>query len=380
MISEMKEEQNRKIEELNSSKALSDILERMDKLTQNQSENIEKNSLETRSLLESNSVVTRTLLANNQEQTKNLIESTNQATQNLLEERIANLNYKQEINELMNKIDNLENNMNQDTTQDAIKMIETNIQDMILSMREEQNEKMQELDTRSALTETQNLLEEKIANLNYKQEINELMNKVDKLENNMNQDTTSETIKMLEETFRTMISNVIANQNENLQKSSLETRSLLEERIQNLNYKEEMNSLMNKITDVEQAINSSNAEEKLNKVVEKIKLENEKKLEKLDSSAQIKEIMQELKKINNRYDKLAQEVNKNLTAMKENSQSTKTKSANKNKVIELETAKKKMKQEELIIEYGQEIQYEQLLDLAIGVYELNKNQDQRRAE
>jgi len=56
------------------------------------------------------------------------------------------------------------------------------------------------------------------------------------------------------------------------------------------------------------------------------------------------------------------------------------KKLSKQAILELETAKKKMKQEELIIEYGQEIQYEQLLDLAIGVYELNKNQDQRRAE
>ncbi|MCI9039319.1 MAG: polysaccharide biosynthesis tyrosine autokinase [Clostridia bacterium] len=436
MISEMKEEQNRKMEELNSSKALSDILERMDRLTQNQNENIEKNGLETRyllensnqatrDLLENSSEATRNLLASSQEETKNLIERTNQATrsileenkietQNLLEEKIATLNYKQEINELMNKINSLENNMNQDTTQETIKMIEANIQDMILDMREEQNEKMQEIDTRNVLTETknliqeskletQNLLEEKIANLNYKQEINELMNKINNLENNMSQDTTEESIKMieekiqtmilemkeeqseitqklLEETFKTMISNMIDNQNE--------TRTLLEEKMANLNYKDEISNLMNKITDVEQAVNSKESEEKLSKAVEKIKLDNEKKLEQLDSSAQIKEIMKELKKINNRYDKLALEVNKNLTAMKKASQSTKTttkqttktKVANKNNVIELETAKKKMNQEELVIEYGKEIEYEQLLDLAIGVYEFNTNQNKRRAE
>ena len=147
-------------------------------------------------------------------------------------------------------------------------------------------------------------------------------------------------------------------------------------------------NLMNKMIDVEQAVNSKDSGEKLSKVVEKMKLENEKKLEKLDSSDQIKEIMKELKKINTRYDKLAQEVNKNLTAMKKVSQTTKqpdkqttkTKAANKNNVIELETAKKKMKQEELIIEYGKEIEYEQLLDLAIGVYEFNTNQNQRRAK
>lgn len=330
MISEMKEEQNRKIEELNSSKALSDILERMDILTQNQNESIEKNSLETRSLLQNSNIATR----------------------NLIEERMADLNYKQEINSLMDKLDNLENNMSQDTTEESIKMVEEKIQAMILEMKEEQNKT------------TQKLLEEKMQN----------MIETMKLE------TTENTMKMLEENFKAMISNIIENQNESIQKSSL----VLEEKMANLNYKDEISNLMNKITDVEQAINSKDSEEKLSKAVEKMKLENEKKLEKLDSSDQIKEIMKELKKINNRYDKLALEVNKNLTSMKKTSQpakqTSKAKSANKNNVIELETAKKKMKQEELIIEYGKEIQYEQLLDLAIGVYEFNTNQNQRRAK
>lgn len=330
MISEMKEEQNRKIEELNSSKALSDILERMDELTQNQNEK-----------------------------------------QNLLEEKMASLNYKQEINSLMDKLNNLENNMNQDTTEESIKMVEEKIQAMIIEMKEEQNKA------------TQKLLEEKMQTM------------LDA----MKSETTENTMKMLEETFKTMISNMRENQNA--------TKTLLEEKMADLNSKQEINEimskianlesnmssnetkeniekLMNKITDVEQAINSKDSEEKLTKAVEKMKLENEKKLEKLDSSDQIKEIMKELKKINTRYDKLALEVNKNLTAMKKASQpakqTTKTKSANKNNVIELETAKKKMKQEELIIEYGKEIEYEQLLDLAIGVYEFNTNQNQRRAE
>ncbi len=386
MISEMKEEQNRKIEELNSSKALSDILERMDKLTQNQNENIEKNGLETRSLLQNSNIATRNLLASSQEETRNLIEETKLetqnlleesklATQNLLEEKMASLNYKQEINNLMDKLNNLENNINQDTTKESIQMVEEKIQAMILEMKEEQNKT------------TQRLLEEKMQDML----------------NAMKSETTENTMKMLEETFKTMLSNMMENQNE--------TKTLLEEKMANLNYKDEISSLMNKVEklendmssnqanidianlmnkmiDVEQAVNSKDSGEKLSKVVEKMKLENEKKLEKLDSSDQIKEIMKELKKINTRYDKLAQEVNKNLTAMKKVSQTTKqpdkqttkTKAANKNNVIELETAKKKMKQEELIIEYGKEIEYEQLLDLAIGVYEFNTNQNQRRAK
>ncbi len=414
MISEMKEEQNRKIEELDSSKALTDILERMDMLTQNQNENIEKSSLETKSLLHNSNVVTRNLLENNQEETKNLIEQSNavtrsileensietrnlleeskMATQSLLEEKMASMNYKQEIDSLMNKLNNLENSMNLDETKQEI-------QAMILDMREEQNEKIQELDTRSTLIETKNLIQES------KLETQKLLeNKMQDMLNAMKSETTENTMKMLEENFKTMITNIMENQNA--------TQSLLEEKMANLNYKDEISSLMNKVErlendissnqtntdianlmnkmiDVEQAVNSKDSEEKLSKAVEKMRLENEKKLEKLDSSDQIKEIMKELKKINTRYDKLALEVNKNLTAMKKASQvttkqpakqTTKTKAANKNNVIELETAKKKMKQEELIIEYGKEIEYEQLLDLAIGVYEFNTNQNQRRAK
>ena len=398
MISEMKEEQSRKMEELDSSKVLSDILERMDMLTQSQNENIEKNGLETRYLLENSNVETRNLLTNSQEETKylieqsteatrnileenslatrNLLEENKVATQNLLEEKMANLNYKQEIDSLMNKLNNLEDNMNNNETQESIKMIEEKIQAMILEMKEEQNEKIQELDTRNTLMETKNLIQES------KLETQKLLeDKMQDMLNAMKSETTENTMKMLEENFKTMITNIMENQNA--------TQSLLEEKMANLNYKDEISNLMSKITDVEQAINSKDSEEKLSKVVEKMKADNEKKLEKLDSSAQIKEIMKELKKINTRYDKLALEVNKNLTEMKKASQTatkqptkqtTKTKSANKNKVIELETAKKKLKQEELIIEYGKEIEYEQLLDLAIGVYEFNTNQNQRRAE
>lgn len=398
MISEMKEEQSRKMEELDSSKVLSDILERMDMLTQSQNENIEKNGLETRYLLENSNVETRNLLTNSQEETKylieqsteatrnileenslatrNLLEENKVATQNLLEEKMANLNYKQEIDSLMNKLNNLEDNMNNNETQESIKMIEEKIQAMILEMKEEQNEKIQELDTRNTLMETKNLIQES------KLETQKLLeDKMQDMLNAMKSETTENTMKMLEENFKTMITNIMENQNA--------TQSLLEEKMANLNYKDEISNLMSKITDVEQAINSKDSEEKLSKVVEKMKADNEKKLEKLDSSVQIKEIMKELKKINTRYDKLALEVNKNLTEMKKASQTTakqpvkqttKTKSANKNKVIELETAKKKPKQEELIIEYGKEIEYEQLLDLAIGVYEFNTNQNQRRAE
>lgn len=361
------------------------------------------------------------------------LEQNNEETKNVLAQKMEQLNRENEITGLIQKIDSIENAINQDTTEEKIV-------NMISEMKEEQNRKIEELNSSKAISdilermdeltqnqnEKQNLLEEKMSSLDYKQEINELMNKIDSLENNMKQDTTEEsikmveekiqamivemkeeqnkatqklleekmqtmldamksettenTIKMLEETFKTMISNMMENQNA--------TKTLLEEKMANLNYKDEISNLMNKITDVEQAISSNDAEEKLSKVVEKVKLENEKKLEKLDSSEQIKEIMKELKKINTRYDKLALEVNKNLTAMKKASQTaktatkqtTKTKSSNKNNVIELETAKKKMKQEELIIEYGEEIEYEQLLDLAIGVYDLGTSQGKRKAE
>ena len=50
----------------------------------------------------------------------------------------------------------------------------------------------------------------------------------------------------------------------------------------------------------------------------------------------------------------------------------------KNNIIELDKVKDKIKQQELVVNCEEEIEYEQLLDLAVGVFELKPADDLKR--
>lgn len=314
------------------------------------------------------------------------LEENNIETKKVLEEKIEQLNYEAEIEDLFNQIANIENAINQNETEDKII-------NMIYEMQEEQNKKIAELDSSKFLNkilgkmedireqqeqsveesniEIKELLKEQIEQLNYEEEIKLLSDKLSNIEN-----------AVINHNLEQKIINIISEiKEEQEKKSKLLDNSLVLNNIvvemQKLNRKYE------KVDAIEKAIINVAPEEKINQMLEKLRKENERKLEKINSTEQVKEIMKELKKINNRYDKLAEKVSKNLEIQKtQQVKQTKKTSAAKNKVIELEEVKNKMKQEELIVEYGGEIAYEQLLDLAVEVYEINKGETslKRRVE
>ena len=100
-----------------------------------------------------------------------------------------------------------------------------------------------------------------------------------------------------------------------------------------------------------------------------------------DNTDKIIEIMNELKKVNTRYDKLAEKIKDNLKKQQieqereEKQEDREDKVVSKNNVIEMNEFKKKMKKQELIIEYGDEIEYSELLELAVGIYDIGTNEN-----
>lgn len=153
---------------------------------------------------------------------------------------------------------------------------------------------------------------------------------------------------------------------------------------------QELNRKYEKINEIEKIVLENKEQERLNKMITGIK-ENERKIEKISSSEQLKEIMAELKKINTQYDKLEKKVNKNISIDMEEFETEETNidteefdiddrpltsaSFTRNNVIELNKVKDKMKQQELVVDCEEEIEYEKLLDLAVGVFELKPAQD-----
>ena len=112
-------------------------------------------------------------------------------------------------------------------------------------------------------------------------------------------------------------------------------------------------------------------------MIDKMKKDNDKKLEKIDNTADIKEIMKELKKINAKYDKMAEKIAKNNTNIR-NTTSNKIK-PKKDNIIEITELKDKLNKQELVIEFGKEIEYEQLLNTAIDTYEIKPNKKSKKA-
>lgn len=168
------------------------------------------------------------------------------------------------------------------------------------------------------------ILEQKINALDSKNEIEFLISKVESIETAINEDKTEEQI-----------------------------RNILKQEIENIAYVEQLNELVNKITNIENMINHNAKEEQVDEV--------------LNSMDNV------IDSINERYDRLVDDVNKRIIENKQTNKTkeTKQKKVAKSNVIELEEAKKKLEQEELIIEYGGEITYEQLLDLAIDIYDID---------
>lgn len=325
-IEEIKNEQDEKIKMLDNSKVLNNLVVEMQKLN-SKYENI--NSIEQ-------------LIKNNNSKDI-IIEKLDKSSElNDIIEQIKKLNEKYE------NIEKLENKITSNKTEDLIleKMKELQI---------EQNSKIEKLDSSKAL----NNIVIQMQKLNRKYEdirnIEELINN-DEIEIRLNerlnelQEEQDRRIRQLDNTRE--LNNIIIE-------------------MQDLNRK------YNKVQSLEKAITNDKTEERINKMIEKMKKDNDKKLEKIDNTAAIKEIMKELKKINAKYDKMAEKIAKNNTNTR-NTTSNKTK-PKKDNIIEITELKDKLNKQELVIEFGKEIEYEQLLNTAIDTYEIKPNKKSKKA-
>lgn len=141
---------------------------------------------------------------------------------------------------------------------------------------------------------------------------------------------------------------------------------------------QELNKKYEKVNDIERTVLGVKSESKLSKMlIKEIQEENERKLEEIDNTNQINEIIQKLKNIDDKYNRLleevsVQDVNANSIELEE---PIKSSNVAKSKVIELDEVKSKMKQKELVVNCEDGVEYEQLLDLAVGVFELRPAQN-----
>ena len=322
-IEEIKNEQDEKIKMLGNSKVLNNLVVEMQKLN-SKYENIEK-------------------LKEIQKEQNSKIEELDKSKE--LNNIIRQI---EELNEKYKNIEKLENKITSNKTEDLIleKMKELQL---------EQNSKIEKLDSSKALNNI--VIQMQKLNRKYEdiQNIKELINN-DEIEIRLNerlnelQEEQDRRIRQLDNTRE--LNNIIIE-------------------MQDLNRK------YNKVQSLEKSITNDKTEERINKMIDKMKKDNDKKLEKIDNTAAIKEIMKELKKINAKYDKMAEKIAKNNTNTR-NTTSNKTK-PKKDNIIEITELKDKLNKQELVIEFGKEIEYEQLLNTAIDTYEIKPNKKSKKA-
>ena len=368
------------------------------------------------------------------------LNETNAETKNVIEEKLQELNYENEIKGLINKVNNIEDAIEDNESEERI--IE-----MIQDIKEEQNAKIASLDSKKFLSQilekidsldnkdSFNKLSEQISDLDTTASIKKLSEKVDSLDNREAIEGLSERINSLDnkEAINKILEKLdIQNKKiENLDASKILNNIVME--MQKLNGKYE------KVNNIELAIQNDKSEENISNMINQLRQEQNTKLEKLentddlnkilatienqnkkidslDASIVLNNIVLEIQKLNNKYDKvntiekmiendrteesiaemiyeLKQEQSKQIEELnskyeklaerivKENSKTqkekiSKTSTVHKNNVIEMSEIKEKLNKKELFIEYGDEIDYEDLVDLAVKVYDLKSNESQ----
>ena len=338
-IKEMQTEQNGRIEKLDKSEELNNITKQIQELNEKYKnienlENIITNDKTEISIIEKiNKMQTE---QNGKIEKLDKSEELNNITKQI-----------QELNEKYKNVENLENIITNDKT-------EASIIEKINEMQTEQNRKIEMLNSNKSLN---NLVIQM-------QKLNEKYKNLENIENLINKDETeirlSERLNELQEEQDRKIRQL---------DNTRELNNLIIE-MQNLNRKYE------KVQSLEKAITNDKTEERINKMIEKMKKENDKKLEKIDNTVAIKEIMKELKKINTKYDKMAEKLSQTTSLSK----TRKTKNnSKKNNVIEITELKDKLNKQELIIEFGKEIEYEQLLNTAVDTYEIKPDKKSKKA-
>lgn len=239
--------------------------------------------------------------------------------------------------------------------------------------------------------ETKKLLDEKLEKLDNTETLNDILEKIENAKEEQNKKieelNSSEALNNILE----KIEDIKENQNKKIE--VIDNNGVLDIITAEV---QELNKKYDKIKDIEKAIMENKEQERLNKMITGIK-ENERRIEKISSSEQFREIMAEIKKINAQYSKLSkQTVNSNIDSEEFEIEETNidteeleiddkpltSASFTRNNVIELNKVKDKMKQQELVVNCEEGVKYEQLLDLAVGVFELKPGHDdlKRRAE
>ena len=432
------------------------------------------------------------------------LNETNAETKNVIEEKLQELNYENEIKGLINKVNNIEDAIEDNESEERI--IE-----MIQDIKEEQNAKIASLDSKKFLsqilekidsldnkdefnklseqissldsTDSFNKLSEQISGLDNKDSFNKLSEQISGLDNKDSFNKLSEQISGLDnkDSFNKLSKQIsgldtTASINKLTEKvDSLDNREAIEglsERINSLDNKEAINKILEKldiqnkkienldaskilnnivmemqklngkyekVNNIELAIQNDKSEENISNMINQLRQEQNTKLEKLentddlnkilatienqnkkidslDASIVLNNIVLEIQKLNNKYDKvntiekmiendrteesiaemiyeLKQEQSKQIEELnskyeklaerivKENSKTkkekiSKTSTVHKNNVIEMSEIKEKLNKKELFIEYGDEIDYEDLVDLAVKVYDLKPNESQ----
>lgn len=400
------------------------------------------------------------------------LNETNAETKNVIEEKLQELNYENEIKGLINKVNNIEDAIEDNESEERI--IE-----MIQDIKEEQNAKIASLDSKKFLSQ----ILEKIDSLDNKDEFNKLSEQISSLDSTDSFNKLSEQISGLDnkDSFNKLSKQIsgldtTASINKLTEKvDSLDNREAIEglsERINSLDNKEAINKILEKldiqnkkienldaskilnnivmemqklngkyekVNNIELAIQNDKSEENISNMINQLRQEQNTKLEKLentddlnkilatienqnkkidslDASIVLNNIVLEIQKLNNKYDKvntiekmiendrteesiaemiyeLKQEQSKQIEELnskyeklaerivKENSKTkkekiSKTSTVHKNNVIEMSEIKEKLNKKELFIEYGDEIDYEDLVDLAVKVYDLKPNESQ----
>ena len=432
------------------------------------------------------------------------LNETNAETKNVIEEKLQELNYENEIKGLINKVNNIEDAIEDNESEERI--IE-----MIQDIKEEQNAKIASLDSKKFLSQilekidsldnkdSFNKLSEQISGLDNKDSFNKLSEQISGLDNKDSFNKLSEQISGLDSTdsFNKLSEQISGLDNKDsfnklseqisdldttasIKKLSEKVDSLdnreaikgLSERINSLDNKEAINKILEKldiqnkkienldaskilnnivmemqklngkyekVNNIELAIQNDKSEENISNMINQLRQEQNTKLEKLentddlnkilatienqnkkidslDASIVLNNIVLEIQKLNNKYDKvntiekmiendrteesiaemiyeLKQEQSKQIEELnskyeklaerivKENSKTqkekiSKTSTVHKNNVIEMSEIKEKLNKKELFIEYGDEIDYEDLVDLAVKVYDLKSNESQ----
>lgn len=300
-----------------------------------------------------------------------LIDNRKEYSEDIAEEEINNKEYIDQLNMISKKIDSLESKMLDIPNVNLEKYTET-----IESIKKIYEGEIDKNKLAESIKENiiRNELAKKIDDTN--EETKKIINESKEIQHIDNRKILDQVIKKIED------------QDEKIE--NLGNKDMLEQaikKIEDIDNKETLDKLVQKIESQNEKIKYLDSTKVLNNIVIEMQKINSKyeilqQMQKNnDNTDKIIEIMNELKKVNTRYDKLAEKIKDNLKKQQieqereEKQEGREDKVVSKNNVIEMNEFKKKMKKQELVIEYGDEIEYSELLELAVGIYDIGTNEN-----